>query len=152
MTELDDADRMIVEALSLDARQSLAALGARAGLSASAVNERLRRLLARGTIRALSVDADPAAMGCPVTGFVFVELATGGNEAAFRDIMRESPEVTACHHVTGPWSYLVQIRVADLDAVETFLAGLKAGGQIARSETLLALSAVVDPPFRPRGV
>jgi Lrp/AsnC family leucine-responsive transcriptional regulator len=56
--------------------------------------------------------------------------------------------VTACHHVTGPWSYLLQIQVADLAEVESFLALLKAEGWLARSETQLALSEVVAPPFR----
>ena len=59
--------------------------------------------------------------------------------------------IIACHHVTGPWSYLVQIRAASLDAVEDFLSELKSGGWIARSETMLALSTVVEPPFRYRG-
>lgn len=148
---MDDIDRKIISLLAEDARQPLAALGAGVGLSPSAVNERLRRLTEAGAIRAIRADADPAALGLGVRAFVWLTLAPGASEAAFRAAIPARPEVTACHHVTGPWSYLLQIQVPDLAAVEGFLARLKAEGWLARSETLLALSEVVAPPFRYRG-
>ena len=42
--ELDKKDRLILEALQADARQSLAALGKRIGLSQPAMSERVRKL------------------------------------------------------------------------------------------------------------
>lgn len=151
MMDIDDIDRKICLLLSEDARQSLAQIGAQVGLSTSAVNERIRRLIERGVLRRFAADCDPEALGLPVAAFVWVALAAGVDEGAFRAAMAQMPTVTACHHVTGPWSYLVQIRLAGLTGVEDFLAGLKAAGWIARSETMLALSTVVEPPFRLRG-
>lgn len=148
---MDDMDRMIVTHLAEDARQPLAVLGAAVGLSSSAVNERVRRLTERGAIRRIMADVAPEALGLPVTAFVWVALAAGADEGAFRTAMAGHRAITACHHVTGGWSYLVQIRVSDLAAVEDFLAELKAGGWLARSETQLSLSPVVEPPFRFRG-
>ncbi|MPL90539.1 hypothetical protein SDC9_36591 [bioreactor metagenome] len=148
---VDETDRKIAVLLSDDARASLAQIGAVVGLSTSAVNDRLRRLIERGVIRRMSADIAPEAVGLPVTGFIWVALAPAAEEGAFRAAMAQLPRVTACHHVTGPWSYLVQIRAASLDAVEDFLTELKSGGWIARSETMLALSTVVEPPFRYRG-
>jgi len=151
MPEVDNIDRKICVALAEDARQSLAQIGARVGLSTSAVNERIRRLAERGVIRGFAADCDPAALGLPVAAFVWVALANGVDERAFRRAMAEDRAVTGCHHVTGPWSYLVQVRVASLEAVELFLSALKDAGWIARSETMLGLSTVVEPPFRYRG-
>lgn len=148
---LDEMDRKIAALLSRDARQSLAQIGAQVGLSTSAVNDRVRRLSERGAIRGFSADIAPEAVGLPVAAFVWVALAEGVDEGAFRVAMAEAPAVTACHHVTGPWSYLVQVRVPSLAGIEDFLAGLKAAGWIARSETMIALSTVVEPPFRYRG-
>lgn len=145
---MDELDRKICALLGEDARQSLAQIGARVGLSTSAVNDRIRRLIERGVLRRFAAEVDPEALGLPVAAFVWVALAPGVDEGAFRSAMAEHPSVTACHHVTGAWSYLVQIRVASLAAVEDFLAALKAGGWIARSETMLALSTVVEPPYR----
>lgn len=147
---MDETDRNICALLGEDARQSMAQLGVRVGLSSSAVNDRLRRLLDRGVLRGLRADVDPEAVGLPVAAFVWIALAEGIDEAAFRAAIAENTAVTACHHVTGGWSYLVQIRVASLGAVEDFLAALKRAGWIARTETMLALSTVVEPPFRYR--
>lgn len=147
---MDDIDRKVVGMLAEDARTSLARLGAAVGLSTSAVNERVRRLGANGTLRAIRADANPAALGVPITAFVWISLAASASEAAFRAAIPARPEVTACHHVTGPWAYLVQIQVADLAGVEDFLGWLKSAGWLARSETILALSEVVAPPFRYR--
>jgi len=148
---MDDIDRKLIGMLAEDARQPLAVLGAGVGLSPSAVNDRLRRLTEAGVIRAIRADADPAALGQGVRAFVWLALAPGASEGAFRAAVPALSEVTACHHVTGPWAYLLQIQVPDLAAVEEFLARLKAEGWLARSETILALSEVVAPPFRYRG-
>ncbi|MDR6212368.1 DNA-binding Lrp family transcriptional regulator [Paracidovorax wautersii] len=48
--ELDKKDRLILQALQADARQSLAALGKRIGLSQPAMSERVRKLEAAGVI------------------------------------------------------------------------------------------------------
>lgn len=149
--ELDAQDRQICTLLSADARQSMAQIGAIVGLSTSAVNDRIKRLVERGALRRFVVDLDPEMMGVPVAAFVWLALAPGVDEGAFRAAMAEHPALTACHHVTGGWSYLVQIRVASLAGVEDFLSDLKRGGWIARSETMLALSTVVEPPYRLRG-
>ena len=148
---MDDIDRQICMLLSEDARQSLAQLGGQVGLSTSAVNDRLRRLMQSGAIRRMRADVDPAAVDQPVTAFVWLLLAQGADEARFRLEIGALAEVTACHHVTGPWSYLIQIRVASLAAVEEFLSRMKAEGWVGRSETMLTLTAVVEPPFRFRG-
>lgn len=148
---MDGIDEKICTQLCEDARQSLAQIGAQVGLSTSAVNERIRRLMQRGVLRRFTAELDAEAVGLPVTAFVWVALAAGVDEGAFCVAMTQERAVTACHHVTGPWSYLVQIRVQGLASVEDFLARLKAAGWIARSETNLALSTVVEPPFRLRG-
>ncbi len=148
---IDEIDRKISSLLANDARQPLAALGRAVGLSTSAVNERVRRMSEGGAIRAVRADTDPAAFGLPVRAFVWLTLNPSASEPAFRAAIAERFEVTACHHVTGPWAYLLQIQVPDLAAVEAFLGTLKDAGWLARSETILALSEVVAPPFRYRG-
>lgn len=148
---MDEIDRMILVHLSDDARQPLATLGALVGLSPSAVNERIRRLGERGAIRRIMADTAPEALNLPVTAFIWVALAAAADEGAFRAAMADHPAITACHHVTGAWAYLLQIRATDLAGVEDFLSALKQDGWLARSQTVLALSSVVEPPFRFRG-
>ncbi len=148
---MDDIDRKITSLLATDARRALADIGAAVGLSASAVNDRIRRLQAQGAIRAFTVDADPAALGLPVLAFVWVSLRDGADEAAFRSFAAAHPAVMECHHVTGPWSYLVKLRLPALAAIETVLAEIKAQGFLGRSETILALSSPVEGAHVPKG-
>jgi Lrp/AsnC family leucine-responsive transcriptional regulator len=148
---MDDIDRIILSALARNARSSLAEIGTAAGLSPSAVNERIRRLVEAGTIVRFTVEAAPAPLGLPLVAFVSVELAPGADEAAFRAFAAASEAVEECHHVTGRWSYLLKVRTASLDGVEAFLLALKERRLVARSETALALSSPVAGTYVPRG-
>lgn len=148
---MDDIDLRIVELLAEDSRRALADIGAQVGLSASSVNERMRRLVAQGVIRRFTVDMDPAAAGVPILVFVWLALREDTDEAAFRAHAAVHPAILECHHVTGGWSYLVKLRVREIGEIEGFLAGLKAGGFLGRSETVLALSSPVPGVFVPAG-
>jgi Lrp/AsnC family leucine-responsive transcriptional regulator len=140
-------DRKIINLLAEDARRSLASIGEIVGLSASAVNERIRRLVAIGAIRRFTVDANSAALGLPITTFVLVALDYDAGEDAFKAAIEAHPAVLECHHVTGGWSYILKIRTADLAGIEAFLADLKADRFVARSETMIALSTVCERGF-----
>ena len=148
---MNEIDRKIIELLAADSRRALADIGGEVGLSASAVNERIRRLVTAGAIRRFTVDADPEALGLPVLAFVFMALAPGADEAAFRAFAAGHGAILECHHVTGTWSYLIKIRVADLNAVEAFLGELKAAGYVGRSETMISLSSPVGDVLVPVG-
>ncbi len=144
---MDNIDRKIISLLAQDARRSLSDIGSAVEMSASAVNERIRRLTTSGAIRRTTVDADPQALDLPILAFVWIALAPGADEAAFRNYAAAQPSITECHHVTGPWSYLMKIHTGSLAGIETFLADIKVHGFLARSETVIALSSVVDGPF-----
>lgn len=146
---MDVIDRKIIGLLARDARRSLSDIGAAVDLSPSAVNERIRRLTAGGAIRRATIDADPQAMDLPILAFVWIGLAPDADEAAFRLYTAAQPTIAECHHVTGPWSYLVKIHVGSLAGIESFLAELKQRHILARSETIIALSSVVPGPFIP---
>lgn len=144
---MDKIDSKIVGLLAADARRSLADIGAAVDLSPSAVNERIRRLVASETIRRFTVDVDHQALGLDVLAFVWVALAADANEEQFRSFMAAHPMVAECHHVTGGWSYLVKVRMPSLGDIEGFLAELKRHRFLARSETVIALSTVIENSF-----
>lgn len=149
---MDDIDRKIIDLLAADARRSLSDIGEQVGLSASATNERIRRLSITGAIRRFTVDADPNALSVPVLAFVCLALAADADEAGFRAFASGHPAIEECHHVTGAWSYLAKVRVASLPDLEAFLAELKTRKFIARSETIIALSSAVEASYTPKPV
>ena len=140
---MDDIDRKIINLLSQDSRRALADIGGLVGLSASSVNERIRRLTASGAIRRFTVEVDPAAIGIETLVFVWIGLRDDADESEFRRYIAGVESVQECHHVTGSWSYLMKLRVPAIDAIEAVLADLKARRFIGRSETVIALSSPV---------
>ncbi len=150
MTALDEIDRNIVAALQLDASLAYADLGERVGLSASSINDRLKRLRAKGVIRGISADIDPHALGLDLLVFVLVEVSGRAEEQAFVAAMRAVPAVLECHHVAGEFSYLLKVRVTSTSAYEDFLdRHLKALGGIRRTQSLITLSSAKDSRVLP---
>jgi Lrp/AsnC family leucine-responsive transcriptional regulator len=142
---MDDIDRIIIDKLQGDGALTYAEIGAAAGLSPSAVNDRLKRLRSEGVIRRMTAEIDPAALGLTLLAFVLVAVSEPQGEGRFRDAMKAAPEVLECHHLTGEFSYLLKLRLRDTAHLEHFLMDrLKplAGG--VRTHTLIALSSVKE--------
>jgi len=149
---VDDIDRKILRLLSEDARRSLSDIGSAVSLAPSSVNERIRKMVADGVIRRFTVDLDPGKLATPMAAYIWALLRDGADEASFRSFAKRHPAVTECHHVTGSWSYLLKVQVAGLADLEQVLTSLKEAGLLARSETVIALSTMVEPPFRPKEI
>jgi Lrp/AsnC family leucine-responsive transcriptional regulator len=147
---MDAIDRKILDHVQRRGRDTYAEIGETAGLSISAVNERLRKLEARGIIRAWRAEVDPAALGRPVLAFVLVAIAGTKEDNAFRKSIRRLPEVLECHAVTGGWSYLLKLRLAALEQLEAFVAGqLRTMAGVDRVDSWLATSSVKETAMVP---
>jgi Lrp/AsnC family leucine-responsive transcriptional regulator len=144
---MDKIDRKIIGLLAADSRRSLADIGGAVGLAPSSVNERIRRLSDAGVIRRFTVEADPVAIGLPITAFIWIEVRD--DEEGFRRAAAAHPDIAECHHVTGAWSYLMKVRVESIAGIEGFLTELKSTGRIGRTETFLALTTVKDSVIPP---
>jgi len=147
---LDEIDRNIVAMMQLDATLAYADLGERVGLSASSINDRLKRLRAKKVIRRVSAEIDPHALGLDLMVFVLVEVAGRSEEQTFVAAMQAAPAVMECHHIAGEFSYLLKIRVASTAAYEAFLdQHLKSLAGIRRTQSLIALSSAKDSRVLP---
>ena len=67
---LDDRDRRILALVQRDAKLPQAEIARRVGLSAAAVNERLKKLESAGVIRRFTALVDARALGVPILGTV----------------------------------------------------------------------------------
>lgn len=98
---LDHVDRQLLAALQADARLPQAALGARVGLSAAAVNRRLRRLTDDGYITRSTAVLAPELLDHPLTVIAQVEVESEQTgpldqvQAAFVGC----PQVQQCYNV-----------------------------------------------------
>lgn len=147
---MDEIDRNISVALQRDGSAGLAELAKVAGLSVSATAERVKRLEERGVIRGWRADLDPVAAGCPLLAHVLVSVGPGKEDAGFRKLVRREEAVLECHAVTGRWSYLLKLRLANLEALDTFLGDeLRTLPGVSRVETLLAIATVKETSILP---
>ncbi|MYS20802.1 transcriptional regulator, AsnC family [Streptomyces sp. DvalAA-14] len=121
---MDEVDRSILAVLEKHGRISNSDLAARVGLSPSPCLRRVRHLEESGAIRGYRALVDPAAVGRALRVFAGVRLKqhTRPVVVAFERGVVGLPEVTACHHITGNFDYLLQVEVADLPAYEDFHA------------------------------
>lgn len=67
---LDDIDRALLVALQGNGQISYAELGDRVGLSASAINDRLKRLKAKGALLRITAEVSPHALGLDLLVFL----------------------------------------------------------------------------------
>jgi Lrp/AsnC family leucine-responsive transcriptional regulator len=125
---MDGIDRAILGALRRDGRVSFRDLGETVGLSANATAERVRRLVAAGTIRAFRAEIDPRAQGITLAAFVDLRLGYGTAADAFEAELRAIPGVVSAALTTGNFDYTLRVAVGDEGALVALIERLRALG------------------------
>lgn len=137
---LDRIGLRILDALQENARTSLNRIGRQVGLSAPAVAERIKKLEEAGIIKGYHARIDPAAVGQAISAFI--HLTTDARHyPAVKALAADTPQIVACHHVSGEVSFIMQVRVDDVAALEALVGRLSPFGQ---TRTAIVLSTAVD--------
>lgn len=120
---IDDIDRALLRALSLDATQSTAELARQLGLSQPQVWRRVKLLREAGIIAGTRVDLDLEKLGLGVTVFLGLKLRAKSH-ISLDDLERAVsaiPEVTEVQHVLGEYDYRLRVTARDLPDFERLL-------------------------------
>ena len=112
---LDDIDLQILDLLQANARETQVEIAKAVGLAPSAVQERIRKLEARGTLRGYAADVDPKVLGLGLLAFVAVRTEEVSSENAIAQLLGTHPEVLEVHHVAGDDCYLIKVRARDAE-------------------------------------
>jgi Lrp/AsnC family transcriptional regulator, leucine-responsive regulatory protein len=120
--DLDAIDRRILSAYQRNTRLAGEQIGAQVGLSAAAVQRRLKRLRETGVIVADIAVLDCASLGLNLTAIVHVDLVdeSARASAAFRDKLTARDDVQQCYGVAGAVDFVLVVIVPDLPAYEAF--------------------------------
>jgi Lrp/AsnC family leucine-responsive transcriptional regulator len=147
---VDRQDRRILSLIQRDGRMPQAEIAKRVGLSAPAVNERMRKLESSGVIRRFGAVVNPASVGVSITAFVEVFIEHPRFEKAYIDRIHELDEVLEAHHVTGEFSLLLKLRVRDMAALqELLLRRLNVLDGVRQTRTVMVLSTIKEETFVP---
>lgn len=135
---LDELDKKILRALSLDGSATATQIGVQVGLSVPATNKRIAKLRQSGVIRRFTVLADPEKVGKPLLAYVLIVVGSTENEKLLRYISMD-PDILECSAVTGEYDYLIKICAKDVQTLEDKLLCLKKQKGVAKSHTMLSL-------------
>jgi DNA-binding Lrp family transcriptional regulator len=121
--DLDDTDRGMLRALSLEGDLTAGELGRRFGLSQPAAWRRVKRMEEAGILSGLRLEVDRAALGFGVTVFLGVKLATKGRVSLedFERAVQAIPEVQVVQHVLGMFDYRLRVVARDIADFERVL-------------------------------
>ncbi len=143
-----DVDRALLAALARDGRASYTELAERVGLSVSAVHQRVRRLEQRGLITGYRAMLQPKALGLPLTAFVSITPIDVAQPDDAPARLAHLPAIEECHSVAGVESYILKVRVASPDLLETLLQDIRAAANVT-TRTTVVLSTFYEhrPPI-----
>ena len=117
---MDKLDRKILELLQQDGSLTAAEVADRVGLSKAPCWRRIRKLQESGVVKQTVALLDARALNVGTT--VFVMLKTAKHHEAWFDkfvsAVRDIPEVTEIHRMSGDVDYLMRIVVPDIDAYD----------------------------------
>lgn len=142
---MEDLDRQIVQLLAVDGRMSFTELARRAGLSVSAVHQRVRRLEERGVIKGFAAVLDYEQVGLPLTAFISVRPIDPAAPDDTADRLADITELEACHSVAGEESYILKVRVESPVALEALLARIRSAANVTTRTTV-----VLSTPYEGR--
>ncbi|CUA97130.1 Lrp/AsnC family transcriptional regulator [Thiomonas bhubaneswarensis] len=136
---LDRIDRKLLALLQQDARLTQERLAEQIGLSASAVQRRIRHLEQIGVIGGYRAVVSPRALGLGLSALLSVRLekhrasSQRSPQELFGAAVQGWPEVVECLAMTGEMDYLLRVNVQDMDHYAHFVL-----------ETLLKHESVED--------
>jgi Lrp/AsnC family leucine-responsive transcriptional regulator len=130
--DLDKKDRQILEALQRDARQSLASLGKRIGLSQPAMSERVRKLEEAGVIEGYSARINLRAAGIGLEAIIRIQTNHGGIKP-YLALFEAMPEVLEADRVTGEDCFIVRCAIAEPQDLERVVDALAVHGAVTTS-------------------
>jgi len=143
---VEEIDRRIVNLLSRNGRMSFTELARQAGLSVSAVHQRVRRLETEGVITGYVALCDPNVIGLPLTAFVSVKPFDPAAPDEVPQKLRKLDAIEACHSVAGDENYILKVRVASPTALEDLLQQIRSIAQVSTRTTIVLSTAYENRP------
>ncbi|WP_348755074.1 Lrp/AsnC family transcriptional regulator [uncultured Aquincola sp.] len=142
---LDSFDRQILDIVQRDNQRKAEAIAQQVGLSASAVQRRLKRLRAQGVIRAEVAVLDRQAVGPSVTLIAGIEIDRDNYPAlaAFRAWAAREDAIQQVYYVTGTTDLVAVVMARDMAAYDALCERLMTDiPQIRRINTQVVIDAI----------
>jgi DNA-binding Lrp family transcriptional regulator len=145
---IDRLDARIIATLRAFPRVGLLEVARQVGDARGTVQARLAKLEARGVITGHGPEVDPAAMGYPISAFIFIELAQGQLADAVT-AMEALPELLEADAVSGPQDLICRVVAHDTEHLQEIVNALLATPAIRRCTSYIVLTRQVPARTAP---
>jgi Lrp/AsnC family leucine-responsive transcriptional regulator len=137
---VDSTDLKLLGILKENSRLSFADLGRKINLSPSSVRERVQKMEEEGVIQKYNIQIDNKKIGYDLEAFILVKVFPGKLKYVI-DKVKEFPEITAAHRITGNQNIHLKVVVQNQVSLQKLLDKLM---QFGDTNTFLILSEISD--------
>ncbi|MFX0168490.1 MAG: Lrp/AsnC family transcriptional regulator [Candidatus Hodarchaeota archaeon] len=141
--KVDETDRRILRHLLRDARQSMAALARRLGLSESAIRRRIDALIDNEIIKRFSVALDYGKVGYPITVLVGVNVGKM-NQLDVAKKLQDIENIVDVYTVTGEFDLVLRIICKDIQCFEGIIEKVRNQPYIEKTRSFVVLNKIRD--------
>jgi Lrp/AsnC family transcriptional regulator, leucine-responsive regulatory protein len=135
---MDDKDKLLITLLKKDARRPIVALARDLGLSRTATQARLQKLIANGAISKFTlVEGDN--VRDRQAAYLLIKLQPGFKCAQVVPKLKIVPVAVIIHSLAGDYDIIVQVEAPSIQAVEDARANIVAINGIADVTTMVTL-------------
>ncbi|MEJ5149179.1 Lrp/AsnC family transcriptional regulator [Comamonas sp. MYb396] len=137
---MDNIDQALISLLRQNARESVATLAGKLGVSRGTVTNRMERLERDGLIVGYSVRLRPDVQPDVLRAWMSIEITGNDTRRVMASLLGE-PGVAALHSTNGRWDLLAELQVASLEALSQVLERIRLIKGISNSETSIHLES-----------
>lgn len=137
---IDNIDQALISLLRQNARESVATLAGKLGVSRGTVTNRMERLERDGLIVGYSVRLRPDVQPDVLRAWMSIEITGNDTRRVMASLLGE-PGVAALHSTNGRWDLLAELQVASLEALSQVLERIRLIKGISNSETSIHLES-----------
>ena len=135
---MDDKDKLLLTLLRRNARSSIVALARDLGLSRSATQDRLARLISSGAIEGFTT-IEGQGYDARQSAYLMLSFSPGRRCAEIVPKLKKIASISLIHSLTGPTDLLVRVdgdSVADLEQARAAVAAVPGVASVATSVLL----------------
>ena len=137
---IDELDRKILSLITKNARIPYLEVARECKVSGAAIHQRIQRLTKMGVITGSEFVISPKKIGFLTCAYVGIFLDSAHLYPKVVEKLREIPEITQCHYITGGYSIFIKIYTRDNeDLKHTLVERVQAIPGVARTETFISL-------------
>ena len=140
---LTDKDEELLALLRLNAREPVAALARKLGLSRTTVQDRLRRLEQQGVITGYRVKLGEAGPRGALRGMINISVEPRRQIEVAKMISR-LPEVEVLHTVSGKFDMMAEVKANSPEAIDLVIDRIGQLPGVTEIETAVILSTKLD--------